>query len=71
MTVNDQVNAWIRGQVGRVVVSSDAAPGGDQAPRMPTANAGAGANQPGVGVAPIDMNTLIRETRNRSWTTHG
>lgn len=72
MTVNDQVNAWIRGQAGYVIVSSDAAPGGDQAPpKLPSANAGAGAKSPGVGAAKVDMNTFIRSTRNRSWTSHG
>lgn len=71
MTLNEQMNAWIRGTVGRVIVTSDAAQGGDQAPRRADANAGAGANQPGVGSGRIDMNQLIRSTRNRSWTTNG
>ena len=71
MTLNDEVNAWIRGQVGRVIVTSDAAPGQDQAPKLPDANAGAGAHSPGVGHGRIDMNQFIRQTRNRSWTTNG
>lgn len=71
MTVNDQMNAWIRGEVGRVIVTSDAAPGQDQAPRRADANAGNGATAPGIGRGLVDMNTFIRQSRNRSWTTNG
>lgn len=69
------MDAFIRAAAG-YGPAADAQPEGGQAPpaKMPNANAGAGANSPGVGVTRVDMNQMIREARfggRRSWTTHG
>lgn len=68
------MNDWIRMAAGRLTVT-DATQGETQqpAPRLPDANAGAGARSAGVGVARVSMSDVIRAARyggRNTWTTY-